>query len=266
MAPLSARDGVSDREDRVKLFAESLRGDAAGDLQIQEIVRTSARTRTGIDEFTTRVIAVGRDQRLFPTVGYLMPASWVRCRNFITAVTRGHDPRAATRRDPKDDYIGIPALDIVPRDFIIHAELHALWQASSVEALTIEASEARAMLDSVLNLRAAEGDVLELGQQVHLRPTWLVELLKPLADHRLGEASNERRRRVLESGVPANTLDSFVREGTAPLSLIRALWATELADVSFLSRPWWCALFCLPLLEVNRHLVAPLLSLQREEL
>ena len=49
-------------------------------------------------------------------------------------------------------------------------------------------AEGRLVLADVLSLLEAEGFVLQLGQQVHIRPEWLVALLKPLADHEPGEA------------------------------------------------------------------------------
>ena len=101
--PVATRiDGVDerDRERRVALFDTCLRGEAAGRLRVQPVLTTSAKTFEGVENFAERVVTIYRTRELFPRVGFLMPPSWVRCRNFITALRDGHDFVAATRREP----------------------------------------------------------------------------------------------------------------------------------------------------------------------
>ena len=225
-------DGVSDLAASIKRFEAALRSDATGSLKIQSVVSTSSKTFTGIDDFIQAVTSSFRNQDLFPRVGEVWPPAWFRCRNFIEALRAGHDPRAAIEHDPKEPFMGAPLVN-APKKFLFREELHEIWERRSADVEGIEATSARKMLDKVLKLLEAEGEVLILEQQVHIRPSWLVNLLKPLVDHELGESTNRRRQQVLANNPEAGAaLETFLREGTAPLWLLRELWVTELPDIA----------------------------------
>ena len=122
------------------------------------------------------------------------------------------------------------------RDFLPKDELEELWQECCASSLPedLMTSEPKEMLQDVLDILEAEGEVLRLrdGAQVHINPTWLVSLLKPLADHRLNEPNNPRRQQVLTiaraRGATAKALDVFCATGALPYWLLQVLWATEL--------------------------------------
>ena len=65
--------------------------------------------------------------------------------------------------------MGAPLVN-APKNFLFREELHELWGTNSAGVEGIEATAVNEMLSNVLELLEAEGEVLILGQQVHIRP------------------------------------------------------------------------------------------------
>ena len=80
------------------------------------------------------------------------------------------------------------------------------------------------MLGDVLSkVCVPSGEVLIMQDMVHLKPLWLVELVKPLADHQLVEHENSRgevcpashrRHDVIEEAVAGRLFETEKRDST----------------------------------------------------
>ena len=210
------------------------------DLFIASPMDVCAKSLKGVDEFRAKVIELLDGSGRFENVGITVPSKWVRCRNLLDALRNGADPLEAVKRDPAVDLLRDELSSGAPRDFIFRSELAEMWAKCS--ASFVHSMEDRTtMLDDVLEkVCVPSGEVLILKDMIHLKPLWLVDLVKPLADHQLSPHENSRgemrpashrRTEILQAATKAGysevceaVLDEFIRTGFAPLWLLQALW------------------------------------------
>ena len=169
---------------------------------------------------------------LLPSIGFAIPQSWVPAICFMRALRDGLPPGEATRRaleglPPMDPRVDGTAERRHPYERV--TALRELWE----ETLRSERSSSAAfgrvdvhVIDDVLSLLAAQGEVFLSAGVAYLEPSYVASLMKPLVDHTLssrghalGFALHPPHAARLLSAV-----DELVQSGVLREELLPILW------------------------------------------
>ena len=164
---------------------------------------------------------------LLPSVGQMIPRTWLLAIAYVRALRDGRDPIAAARtaidlqsrpEKKKDaaaaaaaedaakaaaaaapagapsaaptDADGALAFDFQDRarPYITLAEAQSRWSTEVVPALGTLSADG-AVLDDALQLLVNQGEIFSSSGIIYLQPDYVTRLLKPLVDHRLATAA-----------------------------------------------------------------------------
>ncbi|CAM9907097.1 unnamed protein product [Chrysoparadoxa australica] len=119
-------------------------------------------------------------RRLFPDVGAKLPLSWVELREQMKLLQQRADtPILCLPKSGGKESL----LEIWKQS--IRRKQQPLYKRLTVRLMQRLRNDLEETMNTVLLLGERAGDVLVVGVYVHLNPCWLMEMVKPLADHKM---------------------------------------------------------------------------------
>ena len=204
---------------------------------------------------------------LLPSVGQTIPRTWILAMTFLRALRDGRDPieaakaigpidqrnaakmeaekaaadadkakEAAARNDPepaKDSY-DPDNREMGQRAYMTVHEAKQIWSNEVAGRLGLQADAQ--VLDDALQLLVNQGEIFSSCGIIYLQPNYVVRLLKPLVDHRLGRQFFQKGQAGAEmlGGDPATVaqkaamllpaVDALVKSGELREELLPTLW------------------------------------------
>ena len=183
---------------------------------------------------------------LLPSVGQMIPRTWLQAIAFLRSLRDGRDPVAAARAAvpsaaevermerglaEASEASGGSGFSAGARPYMTMAEAEHTWLEDVVPALGNSAGID--VMHDALQLLVNQGEIFSSSGIIYLQPDYITRLLKPLVDHRLtrsrfqqtlgslpGDAETQSRRASLL--LPA--CEIFVRSGELREELLLPMW------------------------------------------
>ena len=149
-----------------------------------------------VAEASDTIVDLTRQQGLLPAVGQKVPVSWQAVIEVVRALRDGRAPADAVAALLH----GEPAAAAAAAEYSVEGRVYAMYDeiarvrseavrscaeaATDTDASTLRA-ESNTVLDDAIMLMEAQGEILTSAGMVFLQPSFLMDLLKPLFEHRM---------------------------------------------------------------------------------
>ena len=171
------------------------------------------------------------DPPLLPSVGQLVPRTWLLAMTFLRALRDGRDPVEAGWAAERASVptTGAPE-KLVPRAYITYEEAKQTFLTEFAPGLKMQVPD-DALLADARNLLCNQGEIFSSSGIIYLQPDYVTRLLKPLVDHRLGKKFLMSISTALADGISdaerasaMNAAEALVTAGELREELLPVLW------------------------------------------
>jgi len=126
------------------------------------------------------------DPPMLPSVGQLVPRTWLLAMTFLRALRDGRDPVEAGWAAERASVPTTTQEKLAPRAYITYEEAKQIFLSEFAPGLKMQVPDDQ-LLSDARNVLCNQGEIFSSSGIIYLQPDYVTRLLKPLVDHRLGK-------------------------------------------------------------------------------